>query len=564
MCVHAFVQVLPCKYIYSSLLEYTISLEVSSSIKSAMCSLLCAVCAVIPSYFATFISSTRHLYNNPDDLDSKLLYCTAMLCNNNGCLNTLLESGAVTVICERLRTIFTELNSSAQSSVASEGSENAIPSLIVTCRLLAFLTQLTSNHLAAKNWLLETESVCDFWNPLMEYLVYNHKAYNRAKNIFFLRVVIKFFRECLCLHTASKVKFVKLLLNLMTSSSNDNTPTMTPLLYELLVTFIFNMEYISVILNIKETPPGVMFSPHLVHTYDSQQFHPSHCVSTSAFIMHCPASSFSLGKLQDRCLLPTGSKPSGTPAKQESHPGKKGLDYNNAPTTDMFYLYNNDDDVYGSFSSKAKSRSKTGDNKSDKPELPSLHHKLAFCLDDKLLHPDIKLSEVVHHCSCNHLPLVLDCSVMDSKAATQGSVLTDSNLKKSLESVDTLTTFIEEGGLPIISKCLPFLYKHFWPKEEVYGQWDKSMMASPGEAKKYLMRPHVLPSLPSCIPFHSLFMLGLSLRVKFFSRALSDMPSTFMLLRALLGIESGKCYCMFAAVMFKWCLNDDRKCHKRL
>jgi len=510
-----------------------------------MCSLLCAVCAVIPSYFATFISSTQHLYNNPNDLDSKLLYCTAMLCNNNGCLNTLLESGSVTVICERLKEIFIELNSNAQSSVASEESEDAIPSLIVASQLLAFLTQLTSNHLAAKNWLLETEGVCDFWNPLMEYLVYNHKAYNRAKNIFFLRVVIKFFRECLCLHAASKVKFVKLLLNLMTSSSSDSTPTMSPLLYELLVTFIFNMEYISVILNIKETPPGVMFSPHLVHTYDSQQFHPSHCVSTSAFIMYCPASSFSLGKLQDRCLLASGSKPSGTPAKQESHPSKKGLDYNT--NTDMLYLYNNDDELYGSsYSSKAKSRSKTGDSKSDKPELPLLHHKITFSLNEKSLHPDIKLLEVLHHFSCNDLPLVLDCSVVDSKAPTQGTVLTD--LKKSPEYIDTLTLFIEEGGLPIISKCLPFLYKHFWPKEEVYGQWDKSMLASPGEVKKSLIRPHVLPSLPSCIPFHSLFMLGLSLRVKFFSQALSDMPTTFMLLRALLGIESGKCYCVFAAM----------------
>lgn len=536
-CATSFNKLLVCIPIiyafYSSLLEYAISLEVASSTKSAMCSLLCAVCAVIPSYFVTFIKSTQHLYNNPDDLDSKFLYCTAMLCNSNGCLNTLLESGAVTIVCERLRVIFTELNNNAQTSTASDESEDAIlPSLIVACRLLAFLTQLISNHLAAKNWLLETENVCNFWNPLMEYLVYNHKAYNHAKNIFFLRVVVRFFRECLCLHAASKIKFVKLLLNLMTSSSNDGTPIMTPLLYELLVTFIFNMEYISVILNMQEVPPGVMFSPHLVHTYDSQQFHPSHCVSTSAFILYCPASSVSLGKLQDRCLMPVGNKSPGTPAKQE---GKKGPDHN-APTPDMFYLYNNDDDVYGSFSSKAKSRSKTSDSKSDKPELLLLQHKLVFTLDGKSLHPDIKLSELLQHCSCNHLPLTLDCSVVDAKAPTQGTVLTDADLKKSPECVDTLTIFIEEGGLPTVSKCLPFLYKHFWPKEEVYGHCDKAL----GEVKKSSLRPHVLPSLPSCIPFHTLFMLGLSLRIKFFSRALSDMPSTFMLLRALLGIESGK------------------------
>ena len=86
-----------------------------------------------------FVKSTQQLYNNPDELDPKLLYCTAMLCNNNGCLGTLWDSGAVKVICERLKTIFIELNSNNAESTSINDEESTISSnLVVACRLLAF------------------------------------------------------------------------------------------------------------------------------------------------------------------------------------------------------------------------------------------------------------------------------------------------------------------------------------------------------------------------------------------------------------------------------------------
>lgn len=473
-----------------------------------------------------------------------------MLCNNNGCLGTLWDSGAVMLICERLKQIFVELNNIHMEATASTSVEETSDSssLVVACRLLAFLTQLVSNHLEAKNLLLETEKASDFWKPLMEYLVYYHKAYSQAKNVFFLQVVIKFFRECMCLHAASKMAFVKILIDLMLcgGSGNTNSPAITPLLYNLIVTFIFNMDYVPVIVNVTKMPPDLMLPSHLVRTYESQQCHPSYSISVTSFIIHCPLYSSTLSQLQDHCLYNAGSVSSALPPKQESHQEKKSLDY--AFPDDMYYWYNENDEFYtgpGSYvpsSLKQKLRSKGLADKPEKPALSSPEHKMLFGDDSETFQPNVKLLTLFHHRQPpGHLPYVLNCSVTEAKTLPGDTGLADSDLKKTTtDLIDSLSIFIEEGGLQIVSKCLPFLYKHFWPKEEIYQHYDKTLPVAPqNKAKQLFLRPHVLSSLPSCIPFHSLFMLGLSLRIKYFSLALSGQTITFMMLRALLGIESG-------------------------
>jgi len=477
-----------------------------------------------------------------------------MLCNNNGCLKTLWDSGAVMVICERLEQIFVELNknhaelSSTTGTRVEETTNNS--SLIVACRLLAFLTQLVSNHLEAKNLLLETEKTSDFWKPLMVYLVYYHKSYSQAKNVFFLQVVIKFFRECMCLHAASKMAFVKILIDLMLCSGSDDTssPAITPLLYNLIVTFIFNMDYVPVIVNITRVPPDLTLPSHLVHAYESQQFHPSYNISVTSFIIHRPLYSSTLGQLQEHCLYNVSHLPSIPPSKQELHQGKKSPDYA-IPADDMYYWYNENDEFYtgpGNYvpsSLKQKLRSKNMADKPEKPASSSPVHKMLFGDDSETFQPNVKLLTLFHHYHPpGHLPYVLNCSIVEAKTLTGDTGLTDSDLKKPMtgDLIDTLSIFIGEGGLQIVSKCLPFLYKHFWPKEEIYQYHDKTVSVEPHDkAKQPLLKPHVLSSLPSCIPFHSLFMLGLSLRIKYFSLAISGQTITFMMLRALLGIESG-------------------------
>lgn len=539
---------------FSTLLEYAISLEVTNSTKSAMCSLLCAVCATIPSYFATFVKTTQQLYNSPDDLDPKLLYCTAMLCNNNGCLGTLWDSGAVVIICGRLNQIFVELNK-AHATVTDEGIEETTTnsSLAVACRLLAFLTQLVSNHLEAKNLLLETDKACDFWKPMMEYLVCYHKAYSRAKNVFFLQVVVKFFRECMCLHAISKMAFVKILINLMLYNGTGD-PVITPLLYNLIVTFIFNMDYVPVVVNMKKIPLDFTLPSHLVRTYESQQFHPSYSISVTSFIIHCPLYSSTLGQIQDYCLYNAAcGGTSSSPPKQESHQDKKSPDY--SFPDEMYYLYNENEEFYagpGNYvppSLKHKLRSKAMADKPEKLASSSPEHKMIFGDDVETFQLSTRLLTLFNYRQpSDHLPFVLNCSVVDAKTMAGDSGLADYKLKKTTgtDLIDSLSIFIEEGGLQIVSRCLPFLYKHFWPKEEVYHYHDKTLLVTSDIADRLLLRPHVLSSLPSCIPFHSLFMLGLCLRIKYFSLELSGKTITFMMLRALLGIESGHLlHCIF-------------------
>ena len=530
-------------------MDYAISLEVTSSTKAALCSLLCAICATIPSYFATFVKTTRQLYNSPDELDAKLLYCTGMLCNNNGCLPTLWDSGAVMIVCERLKEIFVNLNN-IHSKTTSEGvDETAVNSnLVVACRLLAFLTQLVSNHLEAKNLLLETDKMCDFWRPMMEYLVCHHKAFSQAKNVFFLQVVTKFFRECMCLHMASKLAFVRILIDLMLCNSTGD-PAITPLLYNLLVTFIFNMDYVPVILSIKNIPPDLMLPSHLVRAYDSQQFHPSHNISTSSFIIHCPLYSSTLEHLQEYCLYNASSSgSSASPSKHEPHQSKKSPDHSTIHD-DMYYWYNENEEFYASPgnyvppSLKHKLRSKTSADKPEKSTSSLPAYKMLFGVDGETFHVNVKLLTLFGHCRpTGHLPFVVNCSIVEAKSVSGDTGLAEPDLKKTAATdlIDSLSMFIEEGGLELVSRCLPFLYKHFWPKEEIYQHPDKTVPVGFHEKpERKLLRPHVLSSLPTCIPFHSLFMLGLCLRMKYFSLALSGRTITFMMLRALLGIESG-------------------------
>lgn len=533
---------------FSSLLEYAISLEVTSSSKSAMCSLLCAVCATISSYFTTFVTSTQQLYNTPDDLDAKLLYCTAMLCSNNGCLATLWDSGAVVIICERLNEIFVKLNNihTKTTSTGEEDIEGTVvnSSLVIACRLLAFLTQLVSNHLEAKNLLLETEKASDFWKPMMEYLVYHHKAYSRAKNVFFLQVVIKFFRECMCIHASSKMAFVKIIINLMLHDGTGE-PAITPLLYNLIITFIFNMDYIPVVVNMKRIPPDLTLPSHLVRTYESQQFHPSYDVSITSFIVHFPLSC-SLNQIQEYCLYNAAySGSAAPPSKHESHLDKKSPDY--TIPDDMYYWYNENEEFYagpsGYVPPKHKLRSKIVADKPEKSASSLPEYKMLFGDDFEAFQANVKLLTMFHHQQpSGQLPCILHCSVVETKSVTGDAGLVDSDLKKTeaADVVDALSIFIAEGGLQIVSRCLPCLYKHFWPKEEIYQYHDKSVLVtSGGKVDRPILRSHVLSSLPSCIPFHSLFMLGLCLRIKSFSLALTRQTITFMMLRALLGIESG-------------------------
>ena len=530
-----------------------------------MCSLLCAICATIPSYFATFVKSTRQLYDSPDDLDAKLLYCTAMLCSNNGCLATLWDSGAVMIICERLTKIFVVLNKNhveTTSTANNDIDETAVnSSLVVACRLLAFLTQLVSNHLEAKNLLLETDKMCDFWKPMMEYLVCHHKAYSQAKNVFFLQVVTKFFRECMCLHAASKIAFVKILIDLMLCNGTGD-PVITPLLYNLIVSFIFNMDYVPVIANIQKIPSDLILPSHLVRTYDSQQFHPSYDISTTSFIIHCPLYSSTLGHLQEYCLLNASCSGSfAPPPKQELYQGKKSPDH--MYPDDMYYWYNENEEFYagpGSYvptSLKHKLRSKVLTDKPEKPSSSSPEYKMLFGEGAETFQPNVKLLTLF---SCRqppgHLPYVLNCSIVEAKTVSGDVGLAEPDFKKTAvtDLIDSLSIFIEEGGLQLVSRCLPFLYKHFWPKEEIYQHHDKTVTVTfSGQPERPLLRPHVLSSLPNCIPFHSLFMQGLCLRIKYFSLALSGQTITFMMLRALLGIESGNLLLMSLSTYITKC-----------
>lgn len=483
-----------------------------------------------------------------------------MLCNNNGCLRKLWDSGVVMLICERLNEIFINLNNihmEATSTADNEGiNDTAVnANLVVACRLLAFLTQLVSNHLEAKNLLVETEKACDFWKPMMEYLVCHHKAYSQAKNVFFLQVVIKFFRECMCLHATSKVAFVKILINLMLHNGNDN-PAITPLLYNFIVTFIFNMDYVPVVINMKKFPTDLMLPTHLVRTYESQQFHPSHDISVTSVIIHCPLYSSTLNHIQDYCLYNAASNSSSVApsSKQESHQDKSSSVYNFPD--DMYYWYNENEEFYagpGNYvppSLKHKLRSKTLADKPEKPATSSLEQLMLFNIDNETFQLNVKLLTLFSYRQpLGHLPYVLQCSVVETKTAPGDTGLTDADLKKTAVTDmidDALSIFIVEGGLQIVSRCLPFLYKHFWPKEDIYQHHDKTFpVTSPSRVERPLLRPHVLSSLPSCIPFHSLFMLGLCLRINYFSLALSRQTITFMMLRAMLGIESGYLACIF-------------------
>ena len=511
-----------------------------------------------------FVKSTRPLYDRPDDLDAKLLYCTAMLCSNNGCLITLWDSGAVMIICERLKEIFLKLNNSHEIAPTNKDfDETAVNScLVVACRLLAFLTQLVSNHLEAKNLLLETDRVCDFWKPMMEYLVCHHKAYSKAKNVFFLQVVTKFFRECMCLHAASKIAFVKILIDLMLCNGTGD-PVITPLLYNLIISFIFNMDYVPVVVDIEKIPSDLMLPSHLVRTYDSQQFHPSFVISTTSFIIHCPLYSSTLRHLQEYCLSNAScSGSSAPPPKQESYQSKKSPEH--AFPDDMYYWYNENEEFYTSPGNyiptplKHKLRSKTSTDKPEKPTSSSPEYKMLFGKDTEMFQLNVKLLALFSRRQPpSHLPYVLKCSIVEGKSVSGDAGVAEPDLKKTAATdlIDSLSIFIEERGLQLVSKCLPFLYKHFWPKEEIYQHHDKTVMLTvSNKPEQPLLRPHVLSSLPNCIPFHSLFMLGLCLRIKYFSLALSGQTITFMMLRALLGIESG-CFTACVSVTVLLCMH---------
>ena len=414
------------------------------------------------------------------------------------------------------------------------------------------------------------------------------------------KVVLEYFSSCLNNHTENKRAFVRLVCNsvqgaynfsMMMESESDSTSdskpessngksVLTPFLHNLLLELVLQPESIPIILkqideNKIEEPPHkpasssvnpLSFTP----THECLDFHPSFPIGSACYFLEMSPSS-PLSKLVSQFDTSTENKPS--PPKPKKEPASSTLSTTLSslklpltrkpkpppapPSTHSIEISNFELRKWllpgSSFNppQEDEASSKKFDN-----SLSKVMFLLPFdrerTLEEKstvggLLEKSREIGgeavgpALVLHMQQNNLVQFLIALSEDKKKL----VVSTSSFSSSL-----LSLFVSEGGLSSLALCLPSLYRYQWPEKTsglaLQAEVAPTSTTSGGsndttaEASKQasLFVSQILLHPPNILPFHSILMLGLCLRVETFDTTLAqNLAMVYVLLRLVLGTE---------------------------
>ena len=362
--------------IFHSLAEHAFSLDVDSPMKSALNSLLCALCYCVSDFFAMLLANCSHLLEMSSEGRPKLLHTLAHVAQSVECTSILLRSDLMSGITNQLYDGFDQLLKAAKQATpesetksSTDGEERQSSSgldvrsmLSSLCASLAFLTDFVRNWTPGKDWMALEENR-RFWPLMVELFSMDMACITKVVKdtgavssvvafelSFCQKVVLEYFSSCLSNHTENKRAFVRLVCSsvkgaysfssVMTESESDSTsdskpdssigiPVLTPFLHNLLLELVLQPESIPIILKQtdeekieelphKQTSSGVnplSFTP----THECLDFHPSFPVGSTCFFLEMSPSS-PLSKLTSQFDTPAESKPAPPKPKKDPAP----------------------------------------------------------------------------------------------------------------------------------------------------------------------------------------------------------------------------------------------------
>ena len=488
--------------------------------------------------------------------------------------------------------------SESESTTGQQSSELDVRAMLSSlCTSLAFLTDFVRNWTPGKDWMALEENR-RFW-PLMIELFSMDMACitkvvkgNSALSVvafelsFCQKVVLEYFSSCLNNHTENKRAFVHLVCNSVRgvynfkmlaesasdsdSDSSKNEPVLTPFLHNLLLELVLQSESIPVILKYlddegeeiphKPTHTSLVSTLSCTPTHECVDFHPSFPVGSSCYHLEMSPTA-PLTKLMSQLYSSTESKPSTPKPKKEPVSSTSGSTLSSLklpltkkpkpppapPSTHSIEISSFElrkwllpGSCFNPPQEDDESSKKYGSVVSSKVEfvLPfdrnvTLEEKSTFGgLLEKTKEfnsKDIGPALVLHVQRNNDL---LQQLLSGSKKPT---------LLAAASGESLLGLLVTEGGLTSLALCLPSLYHYQWPEKNTGLALTQAAAASNAtqlSKNPSLFVSQILLHPPTILPFHSILMLGLCLRVETFNATLAqNLAMVYVLLRLVLGTE---------------------------
>ena len=602
--------------IFNSLAEQAFSLAVTSALKSSLNSLLCSLCYCVSDYFISLLSSCSHLLQSDSDNKTKLLHTLAHVAKSEECTSILLRSDLMSEVSTQLFDGFDQLlraakraNPEAESKASTDQSSDTLDMrtlLTNLCNLLAFLTDFVRNWTPGKDWMALEEN-CRFWPLMVELFSMDMACITKAVQdsstssvlvfefSFCQKVVLEYFSACLSNHKESKRAFVRLVCNSINGaygfdavvvetesdsiSESRNEPVLTPFLHNLLLELVVKPETIPVVLKFIEDRNEELLnkplssllsslSPTPIH--ECVSFHPSYPVGSTCYLLELSPLS-TLSKLASLFNPSTESKAVPLKPKKEPAAPSSGSTLSSlklplsrkakpppAPPSSHSIEINSFELkkwlLPGSSFNPPQDEEDASNDSTSKVELV-LPFNPDMMLEEKSTFGGLlnKTREVKGKDSGPALVLQLqknDLLVLANKSDKRPSL----SVASSDESI--LSLFVSEGGLRSLSHCLPSLYRYQWPEKTIGLPAVQLSSAEEQVTKKLsLFMSQVLLHPPNILPFHSILMLGLCLRVENFDATLSqNLAMIFVMMRLVLGAElEGEAICTMYVCITVYC-----------
>ena len=526
--------------LYSSFADVALSLDLNSSLRSSLNSLLCALCRHSPKLFSLVVDRCQAAINGGRPEVPGLLHLLAHVAKSDVCTRELLTTELVHNLISWLHTTFLALRDKARTNDDRVSEEDVRLLLSKASAYLAFFTDLSQNSDPVQEWLGSAECV-EFWYPMMEFLSLEPSFVSAFDISFCHDVTLSFFCTCL-VNQQNKVLFTRLMCNILrgqysakepasgeggveTGGQNAGIPVLTTFIYKLIVNLVLREESVTVILQLDSQLPSPTLS--LTKTTDAQEFHPSFPIGEHTYCLQLQ-SSCSLQQLETLCTKPGNTAPPSSGAKRLS---------SDMPQAWQVWEHNLRKFDLRCWKTGVENIAATKDviNKSKPLSLlftaPQNGSTRAF------LPPSTLVGQLMKSGGATAAGQLLLIAVVDSGQ----QMVTDACSSQRDQHPSLLDLFITCGGLEILAECLPALYSYNWPEPIGGVEEGRTQLAAASRFK-----PHVLLHLMPHILFHSVLMLGLGLKMEHFCRALKgNLPVATILLRMLLGAElTGKSMCL--------------------
>ena len=282
---------------FRSLVEIAFSTEVGHPLKSALNSLLCALCNAHPPLFTLILTRCEEALSQGLPLPN-FLQTLAQVSQSQTASDVLTGSDFASNVMSQISKGFDWLLGFASSADSATGDDRekleAQDSMKTVSMYLAFLTDFLRNWKPAKDWV-GNENNRVIWPAIVAFFCANTGRLSAVDIAFLQDVVCEFFSACMRNHAYNKALFVKLFCNSLrgnftfepmcdepdSSTTVENGFVLTPFLYKLLTELILCPESIPLILTISSEQASS--STIQTFSHDTDDFHPSFPVGSNCY-----------------------------------------------------------------------------------------------------------------------------------------------------------------------------------------------------------------------------------------------------------------------------------------